>query len=26
MKVRDLIRAIEDDGWRYVRSKGSHRV
>ena len=25
MKVRDLIRAIEDDGWQYIRTRGSHR-
>jgi len=25
MKVRDLIRALEKDGWRHVRTKGSHR-
>jgi predicted RNA binding protein YcfA (HicA-like mRNA interferase family) len=25
MKVRDLIRMIEDDGWRHVRTRGSHR-
>lgn len=25
MKVRDAIRLIEDDGWREVRTKGSHR-
>lgn len=25
MKVRDLIRVIENDGWRHVRTKGSHR-
>ena len=25
MKVRDLIALIEGDGWRLVRSKGSHR-
>jgi predicted RNA binding protein YcfA (HicA-like mRNA interferase family) len=25
MKVRDLIRLIEDDGWRHVRTRGSHR-
>ena len=25
MKVRDVIRQIEDDGWRHVRTKGSHR-
>src|SRR5438105_14577506 len=25
MKVRDVIRLIEKDGWRHVRTKGSHR-
>ena len=25
MKVRDLIRIIESDGWRHVRTTGSHR-
>ncbi len=25
MKVRDLIRLIEDDGWRHVKTRGSHR-
>ncbi len=25
MKPRDVIRALEADGWREVRSKGSHR-
>lgn len=25
MKVRDLIRLIEDDGWRMARTRGSHR-
>jgi predicted RNA binding protein YcfA (HicA-like mRNA interferase family) len=25
MKVRDLIRKIEADGWRHVRTRGSHR-
>lgn len=24
MKVRDEIRLIERDGWRFVRSRGSH--
>lgn len=24
-KVRDAIRAIEDDGWRLVATRGSHR-
>ena len=25
MKVRDVIKIIEDDGWKLVRYKGSHR-
>lgn len=25
MKVRDIIKRIEDDGWYLVRTKGSHR-
>jgi predicted RNA binding protein YcfA (HicA-like mRNA interferase family) len=25
MKVRDLIKIIEADGWRHVRTRGSHR-
>jgi predicted RNA binding protein YcfA (HicA-like mRNA interferase family) len=25
MKVRDVIRMIEDDGWHLVATKGSHR-
>jgi len=25
MKVRDVIRLIEEDGWYLVRTKGSHR-
>lgn len=25
MKVRDLIKTIEDDGWKMVRTRGSHR-
>ena len=25
MKVRDLIGMIEHDGWRQVRTRGSHR-
>lgn len=25
MKVRDVIRLIEDDGWYLVTTKGSHR-
>lgn len=25
MKVRDIIGSLEADGWRLVRTKGSHR-
>ncbi|MGA2339468.1 MAG: type II toxin-antitoxin system HicA family toxin [Terracidiphilus sp.] len=25
MKVRDLIKGLEKDGWRYVYTTGSHR-
>jgi len=25
MKVRDIIKLIEEDGWYLVRTKGSHR-
>ncbi|MCA9875725.1 MAG: type II toxin-antitoxin system HicA family toxin [Anaerolineales bacterium] len=25
MKVRDVVKIIEDDGWYLVRTKGSHR-
>jgi predicted RNA binding protein YcfA (HicA-like mRNA interferase family) len=25
MKVRDLIRQVEADGWRNVKTRGSHR-
>lgn len=25
MKVRDVIRLIEDDGWYHVATRGSHR-
>lgn len=25
MKVRDVIRVLEEDGWRIVRTSGSHR-
>ncbi len=25
MKVRELIRLLEDDGWRLARTRGSHR-
>ena len=25
MKIRDVIRMLEDDGWYQVRQRGSHR-
>ncbi len=25
MKVREVIRLLQQDGWRHVRTKGSHR-
>jgi predicted RNA binding protein YcfA (HicA-like mRNA interferase family) len=25
MKVRDVIKLVENNGWRLVRTKGSHR-
>ena len=25
LKVRDLVRLLEEDGWRLVRTRGSHR-
>ncbi|MGB8888029.1 MAG: type II toxin-antitoxin system HicA family toxin [Candidatus Korobacteraceae bacterium] len=25
MKVRDVIKHLEQDGWKLVRTKGSHR-
>jgi predicted RNA binding protein YcfA (HicA-like mRNA interferase family) len=25
MKVRDILRIIDEDGWRQVRQRGSHR-
>jgi predicted RNA binding protein YcfA (HicA-like mRNA interferase family) len=25
VKVRDVIKLIENDGWRHVRTRGSHR-
>ena len=25
MKVRDVVRRLEQDGWRQVRQRGSHR-
>ncbi len=26
MKVREVLKRLEDDGWRVVRQGGSHRV
>jgi predicted RNA binding protein YcfA (HicA-like mRNA interferase family) len=26
VKVRDVIRLIEADGWRFERQRGSHRI
>ncbi|HZL48141.1 MAG TPA: type II toxin-antitoxin system HicA family toxin [Solirubrobacteraceae bacterium] len=26
MKVRDVIRRIESDGWEFKRQRGSHRI
>jgi predicted RNA binding protein YcfA (HicA-like mRNA interferase family) len=26
VKVREAIRLIEDDGWRFARQRGSHRI
>lgn len=26
MKVREIIRRIEQDGWRFERQRGSHRI
>lgn len=26
MKVRDVIRRIEEDGWEFKRQRGSHRI
>jgi len=26
VKVRDVIRTLEDAGWRHVRTSGDHRV
>jgi predicted RNA binding protein YcfA (HicA-like mRNA interferase family) len=26
MKVRDLLRRLTQDGWREVRTRGSHRI
>jgi predicted RNA binding protein YcfA (HicA-like mRNA interferase family) len=25
-KVRDMIRVLEEDGWEWARTRGSHRV
>ncbi len=25
MKVRDIIKLIEQDGWHHIRTRGSHR-
>lgn len=25
MKVRELLKLLEDDGWRLVRTRGSHK-
>jgi predicted RNA binding protein YcfA (HicA-like mRNA interferase family) len=25
MKIRDVVKLIEDDGWRLLQQKGSHR-
>ena len=25
MKIRDVIRLLEEDGWRLARTRGSHR-
>ena len=26
MKVRDLVRLLESEGWEHVRTAGSHRI
>lgn len=26
MKIRDVLKRLEDDGWRIVRQTGSHRI
>jgi predicted RNA binding protein YcfA (HicA-like mRNA interferase family) len=26
MKVNEMIRLIEKDGWQFLRQKGSHRI
>jgi predicted RNA binding protein YcfA (HicA-like mRNA interferase family) len=25
MKVRDIVKLIEQDGWQHIRTRGSHR-
>ena len=25
MKIRDLLKAVENDGWKHIKTKGSHR-
>ncbi len=25
MKVKELLKLLEDDGWKFLRTKGSHR-
>lgn len=25
MKVRDIVKKMEEDGWRFVRTRGDHR-
>jgi predicted RNA binding protein YcfA (HicA-like mRNA interferase family) len=26
MKIRDVLRRLQDDGWQIVRQEGSHRI
>jgi predicted RNA binding protein YcfA (HicA-like mRNA interferase family) len=26
MKVRDVLKRLQDDGWQIVRQEGSHRI
>ncbi len=26
MKVKEIIKILEDDGWKFVRMKGDHRI
>lgn len=26
MKIREILRILEEDGWRIVRTTGSHRI